>query len=52
MVQGAVENSNVRPVAEITALTAQTREFQFAAQFIEREGERLSSAVDRILRRR
>ena len=52
VVQGAVENSNVRPVVEITNLTAQTREFQFAAQFVEREGERLSSAVDRILRRR
>lgn len=52
VVQGAVENSNVRPVVETTNLTAQTREFQFAAQFVEREGERLSSAVERILRRR
>ena len=52
VVQGAVENSNVQPVSEITALTAQTREFQFAAQFVEREGERLQSAVERILRRR
>lgn len=52
VVQGAVENSNVQPVAEITALTAQTREFQFAAQFLEREGERLQTAVERILRRR
>jgi len=52
VMQGAVEGSNVQPVAEITALTAQTREFQFAAQFVEREGERLQSAVERILRRR
>ena len=52
VVQGAVEGSNVQPVSEITALTAQTREFQFAAQFVEREGERLQSAVERILRRR
>ena len=52
VVQGAVEGSNVQSVVEITALTAQTREFQFAAQFVEREGERISSAVDRILRRR
>ncbi len=52
VVQGAVENSNVQPVAEITTLTAQMREFQFATQFVEREGERLSSAVERILRRR
>lgn len=50
--QGAVEGSNVRPVLEMTRLTAELREFQFAAQFAEREGERLSTAVERILRRR
>ncbi len=52
LVQGAFEGSNVRPVLELTNLTAELREFQFAVQFIEREGERLGSAVDRILRRR
>lgn len=52
LVQGAVEGSNVRPVLEITAMTAELREFQFATQFVEREGERLQSAVERILRRR
>ncbi|NKC31691.1 flagellar basal-body rod protein FlgF [Falsiroseomonas selenitidurans] len=52
VVQGAVEESNVSPVAELTRLTAALREFQFAAQFIEKEGERLGSAVDRILKRR
>lgn len=52
VVQGAVEGSNVQSVVEMTTLTAQMREFQFATQFVEREGERLSSAVERILRRR
>lgn len=52
LVQGALEGSNVRPVLEMTRLTAEMREFQFAAQFAEREGERLQTAVDRILRRR
>jgi flagellar basal-body rod protein FlgF len=52
VVQGAVEESNVSPVAELTRLTAGLREFQFAAQFIEKESERLGTAVDRILRRR
>jgi flagellar basal-body rod protein FlgF len=52
VVQGAVEGSNVKPVVELTRLTAEMREFQFAAQFVEKEGERLSTAVDRILRRR
>jgi flagellar basal-body rod protein FlgF len=52
LVQGAVEGSNVRPVLEITGMTAELREFQFATQFAEREGERLQTAVERILRRR
>ncbi|MFC4169513.1 flagellar basal-body rod protein FlgF [Teichococcus aestuarii] len=52
VVQGAVEGSNVRPVLELTRLTAELREFQFAAQFAEKEGERVQSAVERILRRR
>lgn len=52
VLQGSVEGSNVKPVAEMVRMMAELREFQFAAQFVEREGERLSSAVDRILRRR
>lgn len=52
VLQGVVEGSNVRPILEMTRLTAELREFQFAAQFAEREGERLSTAVERILRRR
>jgi flagellar basal-body rod protein FlgF len=52
VVQGAVEGSNVQPVLELTRLTTEMREFQFAAQFAEREGDRLQTAVDRILRRR
>jgi flagellar basal-body rod protein FlgF len=52
LVQGAVEGSNVSAVQEITRLMIELREFQFAAQFAEREGERLQTAVERILRRR
>jgi flagellar basal-body rod protein FlgF len=52
VVQGSLEGSNVRPIMEMTRLTAELREFQFAAQFAEKEGERLSTAVERILRRR
>jgi flagellar basal-body rod protein FlgF len=52
VVQGAVEASNVRSVVELTRLTAEMREYQFAAQFAEKEGERIGSAVERILRRR
>ncbi|WP_245704676.1 flagellar basal-body rod protein FlgF [Belnapia rosea] len=52
LVQGAVEGSNVSPITEITRLTQDVRDFQFATQFAEREGDRLQSAIDRILRRR
>jgi len=52
IVQGSVEGSNVNAVLEMTRLTAELREFQFATQFAEREGERLQGAVERILRRR
>lgn len=52
VVQGAVEGSNVRPVIELTRMTDDMRHFQFVAQMVEREGERLGSAVERILRRK
>lgn len=52
LIQGAVEGSNVSPVIELTRMTEDMREFQFAAQMAEKEGERLGSAVERILRRR
>ena len=52
LVQGAVEGSNVRPILEITRMTEELREFQFATQMAEKEGERLGSAVERILKRR
>jgi flagellar basal-body rod protein FlgF len=52
LVQGAVEGSNVRPVVELTRLTDDMRHFQMVSQMAEREGERLGTAVDRILRRR
>ncbi len=52
VMQGAVEGSNVQAVLEITRMMAEVREFQLATQFADREGERLTTAVDRILRRR
>lgn len=52
LIQGAVESSNVRPILELTRMTEELRQFQFAAQMVEREGDRLGSAVERILRRR
>ncbi len=52
VVQGAVEESNVRSVVELTLLMEEMREFQMATTFIEKEAERLASIPDRILRSR
>jgi len=52
LMQGAIEGSNVSAIQEMVQLTTELREFQFAAQFAEREGERLQTAVERILHRR
>lgn len=51
VVQGSVEGSNVQSIVELTRLTAEMREFQFASQFIETEGDRAKTAVERILKR-
>jgi flagellar basal-body rod protein FlgF len=52
LVQGATEDSNVQPVIEITHLIDDQRGFQFVAQFVQAEGERAQSAIDKILARR
>jgi flagellar basal-body rod protein FlgF len=52
VLQRVLEGSNVSPVLEITRLTAEMREFQYASMFTEREGERITNSVERILRRR
>jgi flagellar basal-body rod protein FlgF len=48
MVQGAVEDSNVQPVAELTRMMTTQRNFQFATQFVQAEGDREQSAIDKI----
>lgn len=52
VMQGMIEESNVQPLIELTLLMAQQREFEFNAQFVEREGERSQQAIERLLRRR
>ncbi len=52
VVQGSLEGSNVQSIREMTRMMEELREFQMATQFLEREGERQQSAVERLLRRR
>lgn len=48
IVQGAVEDSNVQPVAELVRMMSTERDFQFATQFVEQEGQRRQNAIDKI----
>ena len=51
LVQGAVEDSNVQPVLEMTRMMDTTREFQFVTQFIQAEAERQQTAIDKLTQR-
>lgn len=48
LVQGAVEESNVQPIAELTRMMATERDFQFVTQFVEAEDTRRQTAIDHI----
>ena len=45
---GALEDSNVQPVAETTRMMNDMREFQFVAQFVQSESDRQQSAIDKL----
>jgi flagellar basal-body rod protein FlgF len=49
IVQGAIEDSNVQPVLEITQMMAGMQNFQFMSQFIHAEADRQQSAIDKLL---
>jgi flagellar basal-body rod protein FlgF len=46
--QGAVEGSNVQAVAELSTMISTERSFQFVTQFVEAEGQRQQTAIDKI----
>lgn len=52
VIQGAVEDSNVQPVIEVTRMMADLREFQFTTQFVQGESDRMQSAIDKLTQRR
>jgi flagellar basal-body rod protein FlgF len=49
IVQGSMEDSNVQPVLEMTRMMDGLRQFQFVTQFIQAEGDRQQSAIDKLL---
>ena len=51
IVGGALEDSNVQPIAETTRMMNQLREFQFVTQFVQSESERQQTAIDKLTQR-
>jgi flagellar basal-body rod protein FlgF len=49
VVQGAVEDSNVQPVLEVTRMMDGERQFQFVIQFMQAESDRQQSVIDKLL---
>lgn len=50
LVQGAIEESNVQSIVEITRMMTLLREFQFTSQFVQGESDRQQKAVDTLLK--
>ena len=50
IVQGAVEDSNVQTIVEVTRMMTLLREFQFTSQFVQGESDRQQKAIDTLLK--
>jgi flagellar basal-body rod protein FlgF len=48
ILQGALEESNVQAISEVTRMISTERDFQFVAQFVEAEGQRKQTAIDKM----
>ncbi len=49
LVQGAIEESNVQPVLEMTRMMDNYRQFQFLSQLVQAESDRQQTAIDKLL---
>ena len=49
LVQGAIEESNVQPIAEVTRLIDAQRTFELMMQYVQAEGDRSKSATDKMV---
>ncbi len=52
IVQGAIEDSNVQPVIEMTRMMTDLRAYQFVSQLVQAESEREQSAIDKLTQKR
>ncbi len=51
LVQGAVEQSNVQPVMEMTRMMDNVRQFELVTQFIQAEADRQQTSIDKLTQR-
>jgi flagellar basal-body rod protein FlgF len=49
IVQGAIEESNVQPVLEVTRMMDNERQFQFVTQLVQAEGDRQQNTIEKLL---
>ena len=49
VVQGAMEESNVQPVLQVTGMMDGERQFEFLIQFIQAESDRQQAVIDKLL---
>ncbi|HEY4042575.1 MAG TPA: flagellar basal-body rod protein FlgF [Rhodopila sp.] len=49
VVQGAMEESNVQPVLEVTRMMDNERQFQFVTQLVQAESDRQQNSIDKLL---
>jgi flagellar basal-body rod protein FlgF len=47
--EGAVEESNVQPIMEVTRMIDGERQFEFMAQFVQAESDRQKDSIDKLL---
>ena len=47
--QGAVEDSNVQPITQITRMLDEYRRFQYLGEFLQAESDRQRAAIDKLL---
>lgn len=52
MIQGAIEQSNVAPVVELTRMMRDLREFEFTSKMVQAEADRQQSAIDKLTQKR
>jgi flagellar basal-body rod protein FlgF len=52
MIQGAIEQSNVAPVLELTRMMRELREFEFTSKMVQAEAERQTTAIEKLTQKR